>query len=217
MSPTFNYVSGDISHLTGSGPALMPDLQGPFTDLRAALNGNLDETNVPNLTAAFTTYKPYLRGSAVIAAAAGTYLLQVSHSVNSNVVAGAATALVTQHLIWLDPTDHNANTRTTKLRIRAVCIPNAVAPGPNFTVGLYPVATFGGASSADATVATLGAVVAGSAAVVNAPPAATASKTDGPDFNMPAAGAYVLAVLTSAGTAAGSITDVMAFLQFRQV
>jgi len=55
--PAFAYTNGNIANLTAGDPASMTDIQGPFTDLETALNGQLDEINVPNLSAAFTTYK----------------------------------------------------------------------------------------------------------------------------------------------------------------
>jgi hypothetical protein len=214
--PSFSYTSGDISHLTSSGPASMADIQGPFTDVRTALNGQLDEVNVPNLAAAFTTYKHLQRAFAFLAApTTAVNLLTVTSTGTSNVLPGAASTA--GYLIDLDPTDFNANVRTTKLRIRVSLVTNAVAPAQNFTVGLYPIATYGGVSSAEPVIATIGTVVAGSTVPFTTPGAGARTVQTGADFNFPAAGAYVLGVLPGGATAGGSVQHVIASLQMRQV
>jgi hypothetical protein len=190
------------------------DLNAIFTSLQATLNGGLDETNVPNLTAAFTTYKrlvPRAVQHLNSATVAGTYLL------NQSPFQAGSTATTTDFVTYLDPAIYNANARTTKLALRLVVFTNAVAPAVNYTLGLYPVATWGGASSASPFVATLGAVVAGSTAVVNTPPAAGPSTTIGTDFNFPAAGYYVLAVQTSGTSTAGAVVHLLGQLEMRQV
>jgi hypothetical protein len=214
--PAFNYVSGNISNLTAGGAANMTDIQGPFTDLRTAINGNLDETNVPNLTAAFTKYTRLLRGSAVIGAvAANTYALWVGTvTVGSQLTVGASVAATA---FYLDPTLYNANARTTKLNLRLTATPNAVAPAITFTAGLYPITTYGGAAGSGPSIATVGTIVSGSSTPIISPGAAATSTGTSGDFNFPAAGMYHLAIITSGAGAANSITELTANLDMRQV
>jgi hypothetical protein len=195
----------------------MSDIAGSFTDLRAAINGNLDEVNVPNLTAAFTTYKHLARGVAQItsAAVAGLYALPLTTLAGVNVSAGAISPL--HALLYLDPTRFNANTRTTKLGLRLTVFPNSVAPGITFTAGLYAPATFTGASGSGPVITGVGTVISGSQAAVATPTALSVNTTAGVDFNFPVAGVYMLAVLTSGTPAAGSVCDVFAQLEMRQV
>jgi hypothetical protein len=203
--PTFNYVSGNISNLTGGGAANMADLQGPLTDVKTALNGNLDEINVPNLTAAFTTPKRLPERG----------VLQVSGGQPANTFAMTVTTV--HGLVDLDPTVFAANARTTKLNLRLRATVNAVAPAVTFTAGLYPIATYGGAAGAGPSILTLGTVVSGSTVAIGSPLAAATVGAASGDFNFPSAGAYMLGVVTSGTTAASSVTDLIAHLDVRQV
>lgn len=219
--PAFSYTSGDISHLTGGfTPASMADIQGPLTDVRTALNGNLDEVNVPNLAAAFTTYKEIARGFAGISSAgvAGIYGVTLGGPpATTDIAFNTANTAPWAILLWLDPSDFTANARSTRLRVRAVAVPSG-APAVTFTVGLYPVATYnapgGGVHS---RVNTLGTVVSGSTAAIASPSSGVATKVDSSDFTFPAAGAYVLGVQTSGTPAASTVTDIVASLAVRQV
>jgi hypothetical protein len=188
-----------------------------LASIQTLLNGNVDEANAPNLAAAFTTYKPVQRASAEItaAAAANTYAMFVGPQFATNAVLVGASVVLTQ--LYLDPADFNANARTSKLRIRATATPNAVAPGIVITAGLYPIATTGGASAVAPTVATIGAVVAGSTAVITTPAASTPTTVTGTDFNFPAAGHYAMGFATNTSPIANSITDIVSYLQVRQV
>jgi len=79
---------------------------------------------------------------------------------------------------------------------------NATAPTGNFTLGLYPVtATSGGAG---VTVYTLGTVVTGSTCTFTAPAANAVAFSASSAFNMPSAGVYAIAVVTTATVAASS-------------
>src|SRR3954468_2540224 len=102
--PSFSYTSGNPSNLFGGGPLSMTDIQGPFTDLRTALNGGLDETNVPNLAAAFTTYKTIATGFAGITFAAisgGIYVMQFGPPTALNIAGGTADAAPWVVLLYL--------------------------------------------------------------------------------------------------------------------
>src|SRR5690242_17851287 len=75
----------------------------------------LTEVDVPNLTAAFTSYKRISRGATQITTpAAGTYLLSVTNVGAVNVVVNTANASVNAHTQYLDTALYTANTRTTK-------------------------------------------------------------------------------------------------------
>ena len=165
---------------------------------------------------AFSTYKELRTGSGTASApAAGTYVIPTDASSGGPGI--AAVPVVATYAFYFDPADRTANTRTTQYRLRAQVITNAVAPATNWTIGLYPVATWGGASGSAPTVLTLGTVVTGSTVAVNAPAATTASQGNSGDFTAPAAGWYVFGVVNSGAAAAGSSLVVTAALQARQV
>lgn len=215
--PAFNYTSGNPNNLAAGINAAMADIQGPFTDLKTAINGGLDETNVPNLAAAFTKYTTIMWGGGQVQQAtvsgAGAYLLFAGPSAGATQNVSAQTfATQTFHL---DPADFAANARTTKLRLKASCIVNAVAPGMTLTPGLYPVNSFSGTAS-NAPLATNGTVITGSTVVFTTPAANSVTTATSGDFTFPAAGHYVLLVAASAGAAATSVTDLMVQLQVRQ-
>jgi hypothetical protein len=214
----FQFTTGNPNNLVGNQNASMVDIQGPFVDLRSFLNGgSVDETNVPNLSAAFTTYKPPIvtvRTQITNAGGSnrfGTYLGSVA---SANPV--FSTIPVNAGVFYLDPADFNANTRTTKLQLRAVGVSNAVAPGQALTAGLYLVSSVSGTSGNQPLVATTGTVLTGSTAAVSPIALGSAPAVSG-DFNCPAAGNYVINVTTSGAIAAGSVVDVVCHLYMRQV
>lgn len=101
----------------------------------------------------------------------------------------------------------------SKLRIRAQLCTNDVAPGGNFTLGLYPVtrpATSGGAGLCTMT---LGTVVPGSEVVFTAPAVDAILSGVGADFVMPADGFYAIGVVTTATMATSSHVHINAQLQ----
>lgn len=192
-----------------------------FTNGGSLLPGDLNAIE-DDFEFAFSTYKTITQrgGRIASAAAAGTYLLRY-HGVGANAAlgdAGVVPAADLAPMFYLDPADWLANTRVSKLRVRGAVITNAVAPAANFTFGLYPVATWGGGASTYPFINTIGAVVAGSPpAAIAAPALSTQTVVTGADFTFPGAGWYVLAVVTSAGTAATSVEACYADLQLRQV
>lgn len=214
--PLFNFTSGNPSNLTANANASMSDIQGSLTDLRTFVNGNLDETNVPNLAAAFTTYKTITMAGGGSSFGAGTFLLPgpLGQTVGVQAPGVIGTA---QHAFYLDPADWAANARTTKLRVQASVVTNAVAPTTTHTFGLWAVATWGGTSGNSPSIASIGTAVTGSAIAIAAPPAAGPTPATGADFNFPAAGFYVLAVVVTGALATGSAAVVHSKLQVRQV
>jgi len=220
---SFAYTSGNPNNLVANQNASMADIQGPLTDLRAFLNGGtMDETNVPNLSAAFTTYKRLNRAANVISSAAGAgtiYFMQAGgNAIADGTASGGANAVsAADVVIDLDPTEFNANARTTKLNLRVTAIPNAVAPGVTFTTSLWPISTYAGASGSVPLIASVGTLTAGSSVAIASPAATTRVTQVSGDFNCPAAGAYVLGTTFTGAVAAGSRVTFVATLSMRQV
>lgn len=186
-----------------------------FTNGGSLLPGDLNSIE-DDYEYAFSTYKTIaVRGGWAASAASGTLVLNQ----DSSVAAAAAVPVdATKALpIYIDPADYTANARTNKFRVRFQIVANAVAPTVNFTAGLYPVSTWGGASGNQPTVATIGTVVSGSTAAQNTPSASTAYQVNSGDFTAPAAGWHVLAVALSGSAAANSLEYLVAILQHRQV
>lgn len=218
--PAFSYTSGDISHLTAGGAANMTDLQGPFTDVRTALNGNLDEVNVPNLSAAFTTWKTIAWGGATIPTQGAGATLLISGGTGAEAIHSAQAVTGNGGAAWvfyLDPGDWLANARTTKLRLRAQYLGNSVAPGTNFAPALYPVTAVGGPSGSSPSITTTGALVTGSNLTFTAPAGSAMLNAASTEFNAPSAAFYCFAVVVGGVMAAGSQCIIGVQLQMRQV
>ncbi|MGH2964391.1 MAG: hypothetical protein ACRDMH_03285 [Solirubrobacterales bacterium] len=110
--------------------------------------------------------------------------------------------------------DHAVNGLTTKLLVRVEVAVNATAPAINYTAGLYPLTVAGGSGILNFTA---GTVVTGSTAAVNAPGASGTSVNNSGDFDVPSAGQYGIAVVTSGAMAANSAVLVSAQLLRRNV
>lgn len=214
----FSFTTGNPSNLVANQNASMADIQGPLTDIRTKFNdGTLDETNVPNLSAAFTTYKTvWTGGFSIGTAGAATYIFGGYPGGTARGIQVVGAIGTGEFALYFDPSDWAANSRTTKLRLRVFWVTNAVAPATTFTFGLYPVATFGGASAAVPTIATLGTVITGSTVAVATPALSSSGAVTSSDFNAPAAGPYVPGVVI--GATAGNSSEVFTVqLQYRQV
>lgn len=124
--------------------------------------------------------------------------------------------LYSPNIIYLDPADYPAvGGATTKLRIRVVVAVNHVAPTGNFTFGLRPVtrpATSGGAA---VNIYTIGAAVTGSTVTLTTPIMDSLNVVVGSDFDIPAAGFYVLGFTSTATVATSSHLHISAILQQR--
>jgi len=101
----------------------------------------------------------------------------------------------------------------SKLRIRAQLCTNDVAPGGNFTMGLYPVTRPAASGGAGICIMTLGTVVSGSTVAFTAPAADSILSGVGTDFALPADGFYAIGVVTSATMPASSHVHINAQLQ----
>lgn len=184
-----------------------------------AVKGTVD-AGIADAENAFGTYKDLpLLGSGIFSASesAGTYVLG-TREVQALPVAFAspASAVVPSWFLYFDKADWAAGSRTTKLRIRAQTIVSGAAPACNFAFGLYAVTGVGSGSNVP-TITSLGSVVSGSAIAINTPGSGGATAAAGSDFVAPAAGLYVIAVVSSAATAASSVVLATARLQMRQV
>lgn len=144
---------------------------------------------------------------------AGTYALANG---NAAVVSGGS-SLYTIALIYIAAADFpTINGDSAKLRIRAECIVNDVAPTGNFTFGLYPVTHTGTTGGAGLNIYTLGTVVSGSnGAAFTTPSADAISVATGSDFAVPADGFYVIGFVTTATVATSSLVHIHAQLQQR--
>jgi hypothetical protein len=197
--------------LVGNTNENVNDLNAILDDIYARANGGLDETNVPNLAAAFTSYKLLWSGAADVSAGAGSYMLGSSAPSNvSSAVAGAA-----RHVFYLDPAIFTANTRTTKYFLRASLISNNVVPGfTSPTVSLSTVGGFGGAAGGLPTIGTVAGV-----AIVNltVPGAASFSTATSGDITAPVAGQFAVIATFSGTQTTGSWVVFNAQLYMRQV
>jgi hypothetical protein len=144
---TFNYTTGNPNNLTGGSAASMVDIQGPFTDLKTFLNGNIDGTNAPSLETAFSTWKVIKSGALQIPTqGAGGNFPAPANFINTLVV--YATSGTGAWAFRLDPADFNAGSRVTKLRLRTTLIANSIASTANFVSALQAVSSFGGGGGA---------------------------------------------------------------------
>lgn len=111
-------------------------------------------------------------------------------------------------LTRIEAADYAVSGRTTKLRVRATVVTDAVASAITFTCGLHPI------NAPSAGNWQFGAAVAGSTAAIASPAANSLNEADSGDFNIPADGYYGLAIVKSgAGTAT---FDAMMNIQLQQ-
>src|SRR4051812_31591738 len=166
-------------------------IRDALASLQTGVNGNLDEANVPNLAAAFTTWRTVAWGGGTIPTqgAGGTLLMSGGPGAEAvHAIAAVGAAGGGAWVFYLDPADWTANARTTKLRLRAQCSVNAVAPATNLVPGLYPVNGVSGPSGTAPALTGVGAVVSGSTATFTTPGASTMNQALSTEFNAPAAG-----------------------------
>lgn len=182
-----------------------------FTNGGSLLPGDLNSIQ-DDYELAFSGYKHLATG-----AGSGNFSGTAAFLLWFNGPSLVATASSGAAALYLDPADFAAGSRAVKYRVKATVITNAVAPANTTTVGLYPVATWGGASGAAPFVNTVGAVVAGSTAAVATPALSTRTEADSGDFAAPAAGYYVLGFASSGSLAAFSFVQVKSTLFVRQV
>jgi hypothetical protein len=117
-------------------------------------------------------------------------------------------------VIYFAAADYAISSKTSKLRVSGMILPNATAPGINFTFGMYPLTSAGAEKE---LALTLGTVVPGSTAAVTTPSASTPKREVSGDFTIPADGFYALGVVISSTMAAKSFALASAHLQVRAV
>lgn len=147
---------------------------------------------------------------------AGTYILPVGNSTSAPQPAGTIGVAIAGYVFYIDPADWTVAEYTSRVRVRAWLAINAVLSFALQTVGLYPVATWGGASGQSPFPATLGTVVTGSTVALSGSTPSVRQVGVSTDINVPAAGFYVLGVNTG-GTSLNSSIAFSADLQLRQV
>jgi hypothetical protein len=151
-------------------------------------------------------------GSHIAGRVAGTYAVPMGDPLP---ITGTGT-LYPWGAFYYDPADHpTVDGLAPKLRLRAQLYVNDTAPTGNFTFGLHPITRSGATGGAGLNLSTIGAAVAGSTVAVNTPAADSSNTLTGTDFAAPAAGHYVIGVVTTATVAASSHLHISAQLQMR--
>jgi hypothetical protein len=169
-----------------------------------------------NTEYAFTAWKDIpgiaTLNNLVFASATGATTDLILSGNNTAAIASAGSAFTPQRL---DPTAYKVtgDSRTLQIRVRAWVITNSVAPTVTFTFNLKPVATWGGGSNADPTVASLGAAVA--TATITTPGASSRVTADSSIVTFPADDWYVLTLTTNGTSATNSIERIGGRLQYR--
>lgn len=171
------------------------------------------ETDYTNLLATYKPYRTWQDNQIAAGVTAGTFVATLA----SNSVIAVAGVNSGMGAFYIDTTELSISGRTTKVRIKAGVRTNAVDPGTTIvTAHLYPVATWGGASTATPTIATVGASVV-SIEIVNNPAASTTYTVASADVTVPATGYYTMAFVTTQTIAANAPIQVMSGLDFRHV
>ena len=160
-----------------------------------------------------TTYRTVIdcTASHIAARVAGTYWFGQGQPAG---ITGTGT-LYAPNIVYIDAADYpTLGGVTPKLRIRAQCYTNDVAPTGNFTLGLYPVTRPATSGGAGVCIYTMGALVTGSGgATFTAPAADAALNTTSADFALPANGHYVIGMVTTATVATSAHVQFCAQLQ----
>lgn len=223
-----------LPRLNQTGANEWGDVEANDVAIREVVNGELDNGNLDgaagitdaNLASPNNSvYRLLLAAGQVLSqdAGAGTYPLTGFGREGGgggvlsgqNVLIGVATtAGLTAPFFYFDDTDYAVSSKTQKLRLRAQIACNATKAAIKFTFGLYPLTVAGGA---DELKLSLGTVASGSTVEINEPAASTVAAAVGSDFTIPADGAYVLGVVTSATLTNNSAVLLSAQLQTRSV
>lgn len=199
-----------------TGLAMVQPITVPANDFGADWNGS---NAVPTqndvydaAVAMLASYRTILdaSGSHIAGRVAGTY--GMGHG-DPLAISGTGT-LYPLDVIYIDPADYpSAGGLAPKLRIRCSVAVNDVAPTGNFTIGLHPVTRPGTSGGTGLNIYTIGAAVAGSGIALNTPAADSINQVVGADFAAPAAGHYIVGVVTTATVAVNSHMHFSAALQ----
>ena len=131
-------------------------------------------------------------------ASGATYVPNMGALLNTGTGMGAGNG---PFLVSIRNADFAVSGLTAKLRLHVAMGVNGIAPGVNFTWGLYPM-TFGGGSASVAVVA--GTVVSGSSVTRNTPAANTGYQDVSGDFSLPSDGLYFMGLTASGSMNASS-------------
>jgi hypothetical protein len=202
--------------LSAKAPLASPTFTG--TPITTTATGGTNTTQIASTAFVATavpnsSYRTLMEGAGSLIAAkvAGTYMIPMGDAL---AVSGTGTLYPIQIINLVGADFPTVNGFTTKLRIRASVSTNATAPTGNFTIGLYPVTSGGGATGLK--IYTVGTLVSGSAtSTVTAPALSTTTSVVSSDFALPADGLYCLAVVTTATVATSSLVHLNAQLQLR--
>ena len=154
-------------------------------------------------------------GSHIAAKAANTYGMGQGDAL---AVTGTGT-LYPLNTIYIAAADYpTIDGKVAKLRIRAIIECNDVAPFTGtFKVGLHPVTRPATSGGTGLVIYTIGSPVTGSQAIGTNLVADSQNQLVGSDFDLPADGFYVIAVVTSAAMATSSHVHISASLQTHNV
>lgn len=186
-------------------------------EIEAKLTGELTSHShaMPAYPAFNSVYRTLLdsTGSHIAAKAAGTYGIPQG---NPLAVTGIGT-LYALNTIYIDSNDYpTIDGKAAKLRVRCVIACNDVAPFTGtFKIGLHPITRPATSGGAGLCIYTIGSPVAGSQVTGTNLAADSINNLVGADFDLPANGFYVLAVVTSATMATSSHCHISASLQIR--
>jgi hypothetical protein len=202
----------DISRLFDFTPSTLiksSEVDGELNQLVSTVN-NLDDANFAGSSGMYSAYRTITLANAILddGAASGVSIFTPSGLITNNAQFSSAGV----QPIWLDDADFAVSGRTTRLRVRAMCLTNdAAGLAVTATVGLYPITAVDG--TADNSNISLGTVVTGSTVAFASPAVDTINQGNSGDFDVPADGAYMFGVNLSGTPAANSQAILSAQLQ----
>lgn len=215
-------VSGGLGNVSGLTATEVTALLNPATTLLQGAFSAADKTKLDGvatgatanstdaaLLAAYRTITSS-SGSHTTGRVAGTYGFAQGQPL---AISGTGT-LYALDVLYIDPADYpSVGALAAKLRIRCTVACNDVAPTGNYVIGLHPVTRPAVSGTAGVDIYTLGAAVAGSTVTATAPAADSHSNLVGADFALPAAGFYVVGMVSSATVAVNAHMHFSALLQ----
>lgn len=151
-------------------------------------------------------------GGQVTGGTGGIYLLYPNGAILSGTLVGGSFPALWSADSGLSsqPQDFQLSGRSAYARVRAAVCVNGTAPTVNFTIGLYPVTSSGGAGQ---VALTAGTVLSGSTVAVTTPGASSVTGVETAQFALPTSAAtYALGVNVSGAPAANSAVGISAQL-----
>lgn len=111
----------------------------------------------------------------------------------------------------LEPDDYIG----TRLRLRVISVTNATAPVSDYTMGLYPIAAGTVAGGAAVVSITLPTVLAQTQVTITQPGIGSIIRAESPEFDWPAAGLYIIGIVSGTTAQANSCVQINAYLEAR--